>query len=81
MKAQFIFQVALLLLACIFAAILNSHPKHDHTSQIIGAIGLVLSLVGFVSLTVFRIYLAAKQRSRLGSDRRISAGSNSIIDS
>lgn len=62
-KLLFVLQVSALLLACVFATVFNSHPKQQHVTQIIGAVGVLSSLVTFVLLTLVRVTQATKQRA------------------
>jgi hypothetical protein len=39
----------------MFAVVLNSHPKQNHPTQVIGAFGLLFSVVFFIYLTIKRI--------------------------
>jgi hypothetical protein len=61
--------VIALLLGCVFAAVFNSHPKIDHPSQTIGALGLLFSIALFVGATAARAKLAGLARSSAANQR------------
>jgi len=60
----FTLQMIAILLGCVFAAIFNSHLKTYHPTQTVGAIGLLISVALFISLTAARIWITAKSRVR-----------------